>query len=473
MLLSSADFLEPELDDNHSMSLFINGEGEIVYDNFFIGDVVATPDADLFDGEFHSLRVTFQAPEELGEPDDPNPGSMFIQVDGDWITQGEIAPNVPGIGNHDVLVGTSNNQIFPIGDGVIEFVGQIDDVRIFDEAFAPTLISGVVDRSSGEVSIIGGEFAHELSFYELNSEGGALNPGPWSSSNLDTQDVDSEGAGLGQNWDALDATSNRIAEGFLLGSSLLDGDRTLSLGNAYRGNSGIEDLSLTVVNSLDQVFEVPLSYVGEPMGGTCGDFDSDGDVDAADRTIQTVGWTGALQGEGAATFADGDCDGDGDVDTADQTGLIGNWTGAMAGNLIDGDDADLVYDPSTGHVTIDASDTASMQVISFVLGTDQNDMNTAESKLPFIDAGTNTDNQPFQIGQTDPLNQGAGPLVDLGNILPTGMDLVALSDYLTIAEYASELGAGGTLDLRVVPEPSSVLLALLGCCGLIRRRSEK
>ena len=194
----------------------------------------------------------------------------------------------------------------------------------------------------------------------------------------------------------------------------------------------------------------------------CGDFDLDGDIDAADLTRQTVGWTGALASGGTAVFEDGDCDGDGDVDTADQTGLVSNWTGAMAGNLTDGADADLVYDPSNGNVTLDASDTNSGQLISFVVGTDANDMDTSSSTLPFIDVGTNTDNTPFQIGQTDPLNQGAGPQIDLGNILPVGMDLQSLSDYLTIAEYASELGQGGTLDLVVVPEANASLMALLG-----------
>ena len=63
----------------------------------------------------------------------------------------------------------------------------------------------------------------------------------------------------------------------------------------------------------------------------CGDFDLDGDVDSADRTIQTVGWTGALLEGGTATFFDGDCDRDGDVDTADQNALILNWTGAQLG----------------------------------------------------------------------------------------------------------------------------------------------
>ena len=245
--------------------------------------------------------------------------------------------------------------------------------------------------------------------------------------------------------------------------------------------SGFNNIAMRLLGSpgetLDVVVPAGLSIGTPTTGGTCGDFDMDGDVDAADRTIQTVGWTGAIgDGSGTATFADGDCDGDGDVDTADQTGLIGNWTGAlggMAGNLTDGDDADLVYDPANGNVTIDASDTAAGQIISFVIGTDQNNMDTSATVVPFIDAGTNTDNTPFQIGQTDPLNQGAGPLVDIGNVLPTGMDLTALSEYLTIAEYASELGAGGTLDLRVVPEPSGLVLALFGLFGLATRRRRK
>ena len=209
-------------------------------------------------------------------------------------------------------------------------------------------------------------------------------------------------------------------------------------------------------------------------GDVCGDFDRDGDIDAADRTIQTVGWTGAMPpGTGGAVFTDGDCDADGDVDTADQTGLIGNWTGALnAGGLEDDGDVDLVYDPESGNVTLDANDAASGVVVSFVIGTDHDNMDAANFDRPFIDVGTNTDATAFQMGQTDPLNQGAGPLVDLGNILPTGLDQQGLSDYLTLAQYASALGAGGELDLVVVPEPSSVALILMGLFGLaLRRRS--
>ena len=213
------------------------------------------------------------------------------------------------------------------------------------------------------------------------------------------------------------------------------------------------------------------------IGGsvTCGDFDQDGDVDSADRTRITQNWTGALAaGVGNSTFEQGDCDGDGDVDSADLTGIVQNWTGAQAGNLSDRDDhADLVYDPTSGNVTIDASETGSGQIISFVVGTEQNNLREENTQFPFLDVGTNTDNTSFQIGQTDPLNQGAGSLVDLGNIFPVGMTADSLSEYLSLAEYASELGAGGELDLVVVPEPSAWLLAGLAGVLLIARRRKK
>ena len=65
------------------------------------------------------------------------------------------------------------------------------------------------------------------------------------------------------------------------------------------------------------------------ISAVCGDFDLDGDVDAADRTALTANWTGALAERGNMTIAQGDCDADGDVDSADQGGMLANWTGAI------------------------------------------------------------------------------------------------------------------------------------------------
>ena len=63
----------------------------------------------------------------------------------------------------------------------------------------------------------------------------------------------------------------------------------------------------------------------------CGDYDLDGDIDAADQTTLTVNWTGAMElGLGNGSFAGGDCDGDRDIDTADQNSMVQNWTGALA-----------------------------------------------------------------------------------------------------------------------------------------------
>ena len=288
-------------------------------------------------------------------------------------------------------------------------------------------------------------------------------------------------------WIALWENQNEFYPGSLNGGIPGNTRMFLSAGSDYDEFTWGEK---NITRAGDQLVLNAIAYLtGEeapilPIDNTdvCGDFDRDGDVDSADRTIQTTGWTGALQGEGSATFETGDCDADGDVDTADQNGLIQNWTGAQqAGNLTNGNDADLWYDPATGNVTIDASDTASGSIISFVLATDSNDMRpenfqpgkdaAAATAGPFIDVGTNTDATTFQIGQTDPLSMGAGPRVNLGDILPAGINSPgALAEYLTLADYASALGVGGQLDLRIVPEPSGGLLLVMGVIAFLRRR---
>ena len=356
----------------------------------------------------------------------------------------------PGLGTLGLSYTLANDPASFLGD--VEFSSRNTVVLL-------------VDAETGESSLVNqSNFDIEIDSYLITSNASALDPSGWNP--LGSSD---------NAWTSAPGASNRVAEGNLFGAtSLAANGGSLPVGNLV--NAGLLDdeselrLDFTIASTDISVEGGILFAGGSAPPSVCGDFDSDGDVDAADRTTLTTGWTGALAEGGTATFADGDCDGDGDIDAADLTGVIGNWTGALAGNLTDGADADLIYDPTTGNVTLDASDTAAGQIISFVIGTDQNDLRTSEADLPFIDAGTNTDNTTFQIGQTDPLNQGAGPLVDIGNILPTGMDLAALSNYLTIAEYASELGSGGTLDLRVVPEPSSLVLGLFGLLGLATRR---
>src|SRR5690606_5826373 len=114
----------------------------------------------------------------------------------------------------------------------------------------------------------------------------------------------------------------------------------------------------------------------------------------------------------------GDMDGDMDVDTADLNTLILNWTGAKAGNLTDGADADLVYDPTTGDVCLDGSDTASGKIISFVLINDAGQTKpVADGRMPFVVTPVNTAHLPKQIGQADLTFQGVD-MACLGPILP-------------------------------------------------------
>ena len=188
VLFSSADADEPTNDDLQSMSIFVDPQssgGSLVVDYWFIGEVRAA-DAELLDGVEHSIIVTYEAPDDPGTEDDPNPGTMYLNIDGDWLATGQIAPRPPTIANHDVRIGSSLNTDFPFFDddpdsGELvqvntELEGTVDDFRVFDEAMVPTLLRAEVDLATGEVILLGGELPQELRYYEITSEAGALNP---------------------------------------------------------------------------------------------------------------------------------------------------------------------------------------------------------------------------------------------------------------------------------------------------------
>lgn len=319
ILASSANAASPSGDpegSNQSMSIFVEPQadgGSLVIDYFFVGGVTV-PDAMLLDGVDHSIIVSYEAPAELNDPEsgDPNAGTFYLNVDGVWSGIGELDPRPAEV--HDLVqFGTSANPDFPFEceEGscfTSEFEGTMDNIRIKsgNDVVIPSLLRAEADRSTGELIIIGGEFARDVRYYEVSSDANAINSAAWNS--LSDQNIDpiDDGADLGESWEELSGDSSQLAEAFLLGSSVFSDteNANVSLGNVYNSASGSEDLVVTVVTADGEAVDVPVEFVGNtPLFG---DFDNDGDVDGADLTQ----WEGdyALNGDSDANN-DGDSDG--------------------------------------------------------------------------------------------------------------------------------------------------------------------
>ena len=185
-----------------------------------------------------------------------------------------------------------------------------------------------------------------------------------------------------------------------------------------------------------------------------GDADGDRDVDVADRSLLTMGWTGA--GGVSSQWIDGDFDGNGSVDSLDATNQLAVWTGPdNPGGMGNDVTASLVYRADTGDVTLRAP-TSDETLLSFALTTDAT-FATDRLQLPFVDTGSNTDRQSSQIGQADANLAGRVGGFDLGPILPIGLSEAQLTSYFTTARFASDLGTGGEFTLRIVSSESADL----------------
>ena len=139
MLISSSkedpcDVTEAEYD--HAMSVYpVDGpwlgegveSGEVVvYENNFLSWTWSDPVDAVFDNEWHHVVVTYDADAEL------DGGLIEVYLDGDPPSQNIIvAPNIPNIDLDTVLIGDTYNPDIEV-EGIVPFVGQIDDVRIYD-----------------------------------------------------------------------------------------------------------------------------------------------------------------------------------------------------------------------------------------------------------------------------------------------------------------------------------------------------
>jgi len=211
---------------------------------------------------------------------------------------------------------------------------------------------------------------------------------------------------------------------------------------------------------------------------------------------------------------DGDADRDGDVDNVDFGMLYGAFTGP---NPLEGTDnadrADLIYDPATGTVTLDASDAEGGVITSYALENLLGLLEYGDANLYDFDANSTDYATAYQISQTcHDMDEGIEAKWDLSDIFPTGMSLTELTDFLDLGKYCGTPGTGyydfdvlcrfdgyggwsnGDFDLDgdvdnvdfgtlfgaltgpaavgTNPEPATVMLLMIGSVAIMRRRRE-
>jgi len=242
----------------------------------------------------------------------------------------------------------------------------------------------------------------------------------------------------------------------------------MSTGPTGLPDSGwIEDNIFTTVSGTQAVGASSASLMVNQIGlRLAGDTDFDGDVDNADIGKVIGAFTGA-SGAGRL-YADGDMDFDGDVDNADLGFVAGAFTGTLsAGSTADDDGggaADLIYDPATGDVRLDASEASGGMITSFQIETGAGTFIPGNYIRPAGGFGRTTEQvETGVMGDGDWTFAGFCGAHDFGEIFPAGMDLEQLQAYLTTAVYTGALGSGQQpLNLVVVPEPGTLVLVGLG-----------
>ena len=178
---------------------------------------------------------------------------------------------------------------------------------------------------------------------------------------------------------------------------------------------------------------------------------------------------GDVHGPSAAT-AEGDPH-DGDVDVQDLLTMFGNFTGPpvdetgglVAADAGDPNAPDLIYNAATGEVTLDVDGSG---IIGYVLKNGDNSF-VFGNHLQIL-AGVKTSVAGELSEAAFATSVGAN---SIGNVFPLGMNLAALTAYLTVNDVSRSLGAPVVpFDLVVlapaVPEPSTYTMAAIGLIAL-------
>lgn len=219
-----------------------------------------------------------------------------------------------------------------------------------------------------------------------------------------------------------------------------------------------------------------------------GDADCDGDVDVGGDIFPAFSnFTGP--GSFGMTRESGDIQvhpfGDGDVDVSDLITMFAQFTGPsgpadsseaagfsglVAAEAGDWGVPDLIYDPLTGEVVLDAGGSA---IYGYVLMNGDNSF-SVDGYTSFLSGVTTARSGELSAAaMSSPSGSNS-----LGMIFPVGMSYAELSEFLTTNQVSRGLGAPLVgFDLVVVgsavPEPSTWLLAGMGLLGVVllgRRR---
>ena len=160
---------------------------------------------------------------------------------------------------------------------------RLNAFTLFSEVPPPPVIELTlqVNTTSGAVRIVNEQsVSFDMSYYEIRSSAGSLNPAGWVS--LD----DAEGGdALGEGWDeAAASNANILSEVNLQSMQTFDPGNMVSLGNAFL-TSGAEDLEFFYAGPDETILRVGIVEFVTGPGGLLGDYNGDNVVDAADYVV--------------------------------------------------------------------------------------------------------------------------------------------------------------------------------------------
>ena len=174
-----------------------------------------------------------------------------------------------------------------VGAGFSAF-NSFDDVRYSDFDALKLQVNSV----TGQVELFnesGTDF--EFDWYRLSSSTSDLNFAGWNSLSdqeidaIDGLDPDSTvGNGIGETWDEAGGSSDDVlSEAFLLSTSIFGQNRTVDLGTAFKPGGDTDSLTFEYRRPDGEIREALIEVV--TTAGVPGDYNNDGEVDAADYTV--------------------------------------------------------------------------------------------------------------------------------------------------------------------------------------------